>query len=89
MQDIHLIYMGPESIRLHSDLPNSINIDGEQFLRQFEAIIRDIPQQRELSIEEIVTKLVAGCLADPEGGNPNVEMLIKLAQEIKEKCRGL
>lgn len=89
MSEIRLDCSQLRDINLRSDLPNSIYVDGEQFLRQFEQIVQSIPQQRELSIEEIVTKLVAGCLADPESGNPNVEKLIELAKEIKEKCKAL
>jgi hypothetical protein len=56
MSSIQLDCSQLRDIRLHSDLPNSLYIDGEQFLRQFEGIVQQMAYEKPLRKVSFRTK---------------------------------
>jgi hypothetical protein len=48
MNSVHLDCSDLHNIRLISELPNSIYIDGEQFIRQFEQVVQDLKAEKPL-----------------------------------------
>jgi hypothetical protein len=94
MSTIQLDCSQLRDIRLHSDLPNSIYLDAETFLRQFESIVQSIPQTRELTIEEITANLISGWMSAENVlsfkiKDESLDMAIDLAKRIKIKCKTL